>query len=86
MEGNERTTTTTTTDHELLKEIRDDVKEMGKNMAVLISQNLDVRLNKIETWQDGVSGQISMLKFAVVCLGTITGFLSVILAFIQFFS
>lgn len=63
---------------EVLLEVRSDVKQIGRDVTdlsqtvtVLTSQNLDQRLNAIESWQDRMNGRVNGLIVLVSVLGGI---------------
>lgn len=58
---------------EVLLEVRTDVKQISRDVAILTSQNLDQRVNAIESWQDRVNGRISLLTAGVLFLGGLFG-------------
>lgn len=58
---------------EVLLEVRTDVKQISRDVAILTSQNLDQRVNAIESWQDRVNGRISLLTAGVLFLGGLLG-------------
>lgn len=58
---------------DVLLEVRTDVKAMSRDLAVLTSQNLDVRVNAMESWRDRVDGRVGALTVAVTVIGAILG-------------
>lgn len=46
------------TTKDVLLEVRQDVKLMARNVDILVSQNLDTRLNTVETWKDQLTGKM----------------------------
>jgi len=64
------------TTHELVVEMRDDVKsnvrqlaKMSSKVDILASQDLDARLDDVESWKDQIDGRVSVLTFAVGGIG-----------------
>lgn len=53
-----RGSTPVMTTKDVLLEVRADVKLMAKDVGILVSQNLDTRLNAVETWKDQLTGKI----------------------------
>lgn len=72
------------TTHDILIEVRDDIKLMGRQLAVLVSQNLDGRVNSLEAWKDRVDGRMSLLTAGVVFLGGLATILGGVIACITF--
>jgi len=58
---------------DVLLEVRTDVKAMTRDLAVLTSQNLDQRVNAIESWKDRIDGRVTMLLVLVSVVGTVLG-------------
>jgi hypothetical protein len=54
---------------DVLLEVRADVKAMSRNVDVLVSQQLDSRLNQLETWRDRVDGRVSVIQIGLASLG-----------------
>lgn len=62
---------------DLLLEMRADVKAMSTTVNVIASQNLDQRLNTIESWKDRIDGRVTAL---IVLVGVIGGILGIAIA------
>lgn len=62
---------------ELLLEVRSDVKQISRDVTVLTSQDLDSRVNALESWADRVNGRVNALIVLVSIAG---GVLSIVLA------
>lgn len=59
---------------DILLEVRDDVKDMKRNVDILVSQDLDSRITNIELWKARVSGSVIAIAAAVsaaVSVGTL---------------
>lgn len=50
---------------DVLLEVRTDVKKIGTNVDILVSQNLNNRVTAIETWKAGVIGKSAGIGAAV---------------------
>lgn len=68
------------TTKEVLLEVRQDVKDtrqaindLTSSVGILTSQNLDVRLNHIESWKDKVDGRVTVLIVLVSVVGGLLG-------------
>ncbi len=46
------------TTKDVLLEMRADVKVMARNVDVLVSQNLNSRLDAVESWKDQMTGRM----------------------------
>jgi hypothetical protein len=64
------------TTHDLLLEVRRDVKsnvrrleDINGKVDIIISQNLDHRLNDIERWRHRVDGRVSVLTVGIGFVG-----------------
>jgi hypothetical protein len=55
------------TTKDILLEMRDDVKQVRLDVAVLVSQELNKRLDNVETWKDQLTGKIIVVS-AVIAL------------------
>lgn len=61
------------TTKEVLLEVRHDVKAMAKDVAILTSQELDNRVNALESWADRVNGRVNALIVLVSVVGGVVG-------------
>jgi hypothetical protein len=71
---------------DLLLEVRSDVKAMSAQLAVLGSQDLDNRVNRLEQWRDRADGRMSILTAGVAIIGGCLGILTAILTVLRFIS
>lgn len=65
------------TTKEVLLEVRADVKQIGRDVSILTSQDLDHRVNSLESWADRVNGRVNALIVVITIAGAI---LSIIIA------
>jgi hypothetical protein len=47
---------------DVLLEVRDDVKLIGKNVDILVSQHLDERVRELEAFRSGMTGGSSRVQ------------------------
>lgn len=58
---------------DLLVEVRRDVKDMAKNVDILVSQNLDSRLKAVESWKDQLTGKIVVVSAGIALAISVFG-------------
>lgn len=58
---------------DVLMELRTDVKAMSAVVTVMASQNLDQRVNALESWADRINGRVNVLMVVIGILGSIVG-------------
>ena len=79
-EGDLNPAATVLTTKEVLLEVRQDMKDtrvevasVASSMSILMSQDLNGRLDKIESWKDKVDGRVNILIVLVTVVGTLLG-------------
>ncbi len=72
--------------HELVLEMRGDVKSNMRRLAALngkvdtlVGQDLDHRLDDVESWTDKVDGRMSVLTIAVASVGGVLALVNFVL-------
>jgi len=58
---------------DILVEVRRDIKDMSKNVDILVSQNLDGRLKAVESWKDQLTGKIVVVSAGIALAISVFG-------------